>query len=66
MRTKHLIKSPKLYWGDPAFALWLSGSGSASGAHLETLVLNDLLVRHGGQTQWMSDRNLAVPWWRVL
>ena len=133
-RTKRLIKSPKLYWSDPALALWLSGSGSASGAHLETLVLNDLLVwrdgqipapeilfwrtttdlevdfvvetggrllpievkaaanpgysdtrglrafrteyperfigglllHGGGQTQWMSDRILAVPWWRVL
>ena len=133
-RTKRLVKSPKLYWSDAALALWLSGSRAASGAHLETLVLNDLmawrdgqtpapevlfwrtttelevdfvvenngqllpievkaaanpgytdtrgirafrqeygercpggLLLHGGeQTQWMSDRILAVPWWRVL
>ena len=133
-RTKRLIKTPKLYWSDPALALWLSGSGAASGAHLETLVLLDLLVwrdgqvpapevlywrtttdlevdfvvevagrllpvevkaaanpgysdtrslrafreeypdrfigglllHGGGETQWMSDRILAVPWWRVL
>lgn len=133
-RTKRLVKSPKLYWSDAALALWLSGSGAASGAHLEILVLNDLMVwrdgqtpapevlfwrtttelevdfvvesdgrllpievkaaanpgyadtrgirafrqeysercpggllLHGGeQTQWMSDRILAVPWWRVL
>ena len=133
-RTKRLIKSPKLYWSDAALALWLSSSRAASGAHLETLVLNDLmawrdgqtpapevlfwrtttelevdfvvesngqllpievraaanpgytdtrgirafrqeygercpggLLLHGGeQTQWMSDRILAVPWWRVL
>lgn len=133
-RTKRLVKSPKLYWSDVALALWLSGSREASGAHLETLVLNDLmawrdgqtpapevlfwrtttelevdfvvesdgrllpievkasrdpgytatrgirafrqeygercpggLLLHGGeQTQWMSDRILAVPWWRVL
>ena len=133
-RTKRLIKSPKLYWSDPALALWLSGSRSVSGAYLETLVLNDLLVwrdvqvpapevlfwrtttdlevdfvietnggllpievkataspgysdsrglrefrqayadrfigglllHGGGRTQWLSDRVLAVPWWRVL
>ncbi|MDE0107782.1 MAG: ATP-binding protein [Bryobacterales bacterium] len=133
-RTKRLVKSPKLYWSDTALALWLSGSREASGAHLETLVLNDLmawrdgqtpapevlfwrtttelevdfvlesdsrllpievkaarspgysatrgirafrqeygercpggLLLHGGEhTQWISDRVLAVPWWRVL
>ena len=133
-RTRRLVKSPKLYWSDPALALWLSGSGIASGAHLEALVLLDLqvwrdsrvpapevlywrtttdlevdfvvedggrllpievkaaanpgysdtrglrafreenperfvgglLLHGGGQTQWMSERILAVPWWRVL
>ena len=133
-RTKRLVKSPKLYWSDAALALWLSGSGSVSGAHLETLVLSDLLawrdgqtpapevlfwrtttdvevdfvvesndrllpievkasvnpgyadtrglrlfrqeydeqcvgglLLHGGeQVQWMSDRILAVPWWKAL
>ena len=134
-RTKRLIKTPKLYWSDPALARWLSGSGPAAGAHLETLVLHDLLVwrdrrvpapevlywrtatslevdfvveasdsrllaieveataspgysdtrslrafraeypdqcigglllHGGGETRWMSDRILAVPWWRVL
>ncbi|MDE0627338.1 MAG: ATP-binding protein [Bryobacterales bacterium] len=43
-RTKRLVKSPKLYWSDPALALWLSGSGSPSGMHLESLVLSDLLA----------------------
>ena len=133
-RTKRLIRTPKLYWSDPALALQLGGSGAATGAHLETLVLIDLLVwrdgqvpapevlywrtttdlevdfvveagdrllpievkatanpgyadtrglrafrdeypeqfaggllLHGGdRAQWMSDRILAVPWWRVL
>ena len=133
-RTKRLIKSPKLYWSDPALALWLGGSGDVTGAHLETLVLVDLLVwrdsrvpapevlywrtttnlevdfvvefgnrllpievksavrpgysdtrglrvfreeypdafiggllLHGGtDMRWLSDRILAVPWWRVL
>ena len=48
-RTKRLIKSPKLYWSDPALAWWLSGAGPASGAHLENLVLIDLLVWRDGQ-----------------
>ena len=58
-RTKRLIKTPKLYWSDPALALWLSGSGSASGAHLETQVLHDLLV-------WRDSRVPApeVLYWR--
>ena len=133
-RTKRLIKSPKLYWSDPALALWLNGGGQPSGAYLENVVLLDLLVwrdgqvpapeilfwrtftdrevdfviesgdrllpievksaavpvladarglrtfadeyperfaggllLHGGrQTQWLADRILAVPWWRML
>ena len=133
-RTRRLIKGPKLYWSDPALAWWLGGTGPASGAHLENLVLGDLLVwrdgqvpapevlfwrtttdrevdfviesgdcycrsrsrpprtrgiptpsafetfrdeyperfvggllLHGGsETQWLSDRILGVPWWRVL
>ena len=43
-RTKRLVKSPKLYWSDPALALWLSGPGPPSGVHLESLVLSDLLA----------------------
>ena len=49
-RTKRLIKSPKLYWSDPALALWLSGANELTGAHLENLVLVDLLVWREGQT----------------
>ena len=48
-RTKRLVKSPKLYWSDPALALWLSGASAASGGHLENLVLLDLLVWRDGQ-----------------
>ena len=43
-RTRRLIKSPKLYWGDTAFALYLSGESEPRGAHLENLVLLDLLA----------------------
>ena len=133
-RTKRLIKTHKLYWSDPALARWLSGAPSPAGAHLENLVLLDLLawrdsqvpapevlfwrtttnlevdfvieigsrllpleikatanhgysgtrglrafreeypeqcvgglLLHGGtDTQWLSDRILATPWWRIL
>ena len=43
-RTKRLLKSPKLYWGDTGLAMHLSGETDARGAHLENLVLQDLLV----------------------
>lgn len=42
-RTKRLIKAPKLYWADTGLALHLSGAEPA-GAHLENLVLGDLLA----------------------
>lgn len=42
-RTKRLVKSPKLYWSDVALARHLAG-GELSGAHLENLVLSDLLA----------------------
>lgn len=48
-RTKRLVKSPKLYWSDPGLALWLGGADTASGAHLENLVLSDLLVWRDSQ-----------------
>ena len=38
------MKSPKLYWTDPALALWLGGTTAPTGAHLENLILADLLV----------------------
>jgi predicted AAA+ superfamily ATPase len=42
-RTKRLIKSPKLYWTDTGLALHL-GDEDPTGAHLENLVLCDLLA----------------------
>jgi predicted AAA+ superfamily ATPase len=42
-RTKRLIKTPKLYWGDVGLALHLAGMTEPAGAHLENIVLNDLL-----------------------
>lgn len=43
-RTKRLIKTPKLYWGDTGVALHLAGGGEPTGAHLENLILHDLLA----------------------
>ena len=43
-RTKRLIKSPKLYWADTGLAMHLSQEDEPRGAHLENLVLQDLLV----------------------
>jgi hypothetical protein len=42
-RTKRLIKSPKLYWGDVGLGMHIAGAREPSGAHFENLVLHDLL-----------------------
>ena len=59
-RTKRLIKSPKLYWGDTGVALHLGGSDEPGGAHLENLVLHDLLA-------WRDARldRAEVCYWRT-
>lgn len=43
-RTKRLIKTPKIYWTDTGLALHLAGEKKPRGAHLENLVLCDLLA----------------------
>ena len=43
-RTKRLIKSPKLYWADTGVALHLAQGVEPGGAHLENIVLHDLLA----------------------
>jgi predicted AAA+ superfamily ATPase len=59
-RTKRLIKSPKLYWGDTGLALYLGGSADPGGAHFENLVLHDLLA-------WRDARldRAEVCYWRT-
>ena len=59
-RTKRLIKSPKLYWGDTGVALHLSQEADPTGAHLENLVLHDLLA-------WRDARldRAEVLYWRT-
>ena len=59
-RTKRLIKSPRLYWGDTGLALHLAEGAEPGGAHLENLVLQDLLV-------WRDARldRAEVLYWRT-
>ena len=58
-RTKRLIKSPKLYWCDTGLALRIAGA-EPSAAHLENLVLADLLA-------WRDSRPdpAEVMYWRT-
>lgn len=42
-KTKRLMRSPKLYWGDTGIALYLANSATPSGEHLENLILCDLM-----------------------
>lgn len=48
-RTRRLVKSPKLYWSDAGLARHLGGAAEPAGAHLECLVLGDLLVWREGR-----------------
>jgi len=59
-RGKRLIKTPKLYWCDTGLALHLGGIDKPSGAHLENLVLTDLLA-------WRESRKdqAEVMYWRT-
>lgn len=59
-RTKRLIKAPKIYWGDTGVAMHLAGSEEPGGAHLENLVLHDLLA-------WRDARleRADVGYWRT-
>jgi uncharacterized protein len=59
-RTKRLIKSPKCYWGDLGLALFLTGESEPSGAHLENLILLDLLTWRDA-----SLRQVEICYWRT-
>ena len=51
-RTKRLIKSPRLYWGDVGLSLFIAGVNEPSGTHLENLILGDLLAwRDAGRSR---------------
>lgn len=59
-RTKRLIKAPKIYWGDTGVAMHLSEVNEPNGAHLENLVLHDLLA-------WRDSRleRVELSYWRT-
>lgn len=59
-RTKRLIKAPKLYWTDTGLAMHLAGETEPRGAHLENMVLCDLLAWRSGQL-----RAPELYYWRV-
>lgn len=58
-RTKRLIKTPKMYWADTGLALHLADV-EPSGAHLENIVLSDLLA-------WRETRTepTELSYWRT-
>jgi predicted AAA+ superfamily ATPase len=59
-RTKRLIKAPKAYWADTGLAMHLAQLEEPAGAHLENLVLHDLLA-------WRETRSETVElaYWRT-
>jgi predicted AAA+ superfamily ATPase len=60
-RTKRLIKTPKIYWADTGLALHLAGTeAEPGGAHLENLVLGDLLAWRESRT-----RRPEILYWRT-
>lgn len=59
-RTHRLVKTPKRYWTDTALALHVAGIEEPGGAHLENLVLADLVAWRDG-----LDRAAEVMWWRT-
>ena len=59
-RTKRLIKTPKLYWADTGLACHLAPTEALTGAHLENVVLSDLLAWRDSQL-----RAVEVMYWRT-
>jgi predicted AAA+ superfamily ATPase len=58
-RTKRLIKAPRLFWNDTGVALHL-GAAAPTGAHLENLVLHDLLAWRDARVE-----RTEVSYWRT-
>lgn len=59
-RTKRLIKTPKLYWADTGLGLYVGGEEVPQGAHLENMVVHDLLA-------WRESvpRRPEICYWRT-
>jgi predicted AAA+ superfamily ATPase len=60
-RTRRLIKTPKIYWGDTGVAMHLAEVEEAGGVHLENLVLQDLLAWRDAR----ADR-AELSYWRTV
>lgn len=59
-RTKRLIKAPKIYWADTGLALHLAQQLEPQGAHLENIVLHDLLAWREGRRE-----RPQIAYWRT-
>lgn len=59
-RTKRLAKTTKVYWSDTGLATFLSGPQELSGAHLENLILGDLVAWRDAMTS-----NTEILFWRT-
>jgi uncharacterized protein len=59
-RTKRLIKAPKVYWTDVGLAMFLAEEAEPRGAHLENLILADLIAWRDAQIDAPS-----VLYWRT-
>lgn len=59
--TKRLIKAPRIYWGDTGIALHLADGDEPAGAHLENVVLHDLVA-------WRDARleRAELGYWRTV
>lgn len=58
-RGARLRRRPKFYWNDPALAMNIATTPDPEGSHLETIVLNDLLVWSAGHSVRPS-----IMYWR--
>ena len=59
-RTKRLIKAPKIYWADTGLAMRIAQEDVPRGAHLENLVLIDLLAWRDAR-----DSRADIFYWRT-
>jgi predicted AAA+ superfamily ATPase len=59
-RTKRLIKAPRYFWSDTGMAMHLAGETTPRGAHLENLILADLLAWRDG-----TGNEAEILYWRT-
>lgn len=59
-RTSRVIKTPKAYWGDTGLAMYLADEDEPRGAHLENIILADLMAWAGSRVDAPS-----IMYWRT-